>query len=346
MQSFNSSHNLSTTKDEFVATGSGVAFGARRLKSVNDRWASTSSMTALTLDTARRVKEVSEAKQDALLAIEENELAREIHACKKILETLPADAPEREQHLKRMEIARLKLGTDKPASYTKAIKLVSRYASLEEQRLKHIGSSSEHHAVAQMAVCQTESMMDRLPHSFKGKTNFLPERTPEGMSAARRLTELRRHLDERARMLDETRNQNLHSMAETHPILKAIIERLESEELPSDGTLIIMSKKGHYMAPRGSMSPHFIEVSRLRTGGVSADGGGFNRFMQDLEDICGAVIMRPIYDEHGKPLEVPGKPGSKPVYRKTVVDTIGEMPESIKPGVDFLFILRRFKPNH
>lgn len=347
MQAYNSTQNFNSTKEDFATSGGGgiSSSGARRLKTVNDRWSGASSIAAVALDTARRVREVAEARSDALLAIEENELAREIQAARKALETLPPNSPERSLQIRRMEQARMKLCTDRPASYTKAIKLVARYALLEEQRLKIISSSSEHMAVAQMAVTSTESMMDRLPHSFKGKHSSLPERTPEDMSPSRRLTELRRHLEERAKSLDETRNHSLHNMAASHPILKEIIEKLEREELPGDGTLIIMSTRGHYLAPTGSMSPHFIEVSRLKVGGVSADGGGFNRFSQDLEHISGAIIMRPIYDEFGQAMTVPGKTtNGKPVFRKMVVETIGQVPAEITHGLDFLQILRRFKP--
>jgi hypothetical protein len=34
----------------------------------------------------------------------------------------------------------------------------------------------------------------------------------------------------------------------------------------------------------------------------------------------------------------------KPVYKKTVSDTIGEIPEGIKPELNFTEILRRFAP--
>lgn len=363
MQAFNSPHNFGTNREDFSATGGGVSLRDTRLSAstrpalvplpaagaantsntANARW--RDRVSSANLDSGRHLKEIQQARADALAAIEENELSREIQSARKMLDCLTSLSPQRKELLDRIENLRFQLQTDRPASYTKTIKLVSRYAALEEHRITLIGETPETTALAKLAVAQVEEMMERLPHSFKGKVEDIPEKTEPGQSPHRRLIELRRHLEDKARSLDETRNSSLHSMASAHPILKEIVNRLEKGQLPEDGTLIIFSSKGHYLAPQGSMSPHFIEVSRLKSGGVGADGGGFNRFSQHLEDICGAIVMRPLFDEHGKRVEVPGKSqNGKPVFRKTVEETIGDIPAAICKGLDFVQILRRFKP--
>ena len=79
--------------------------------------------------------------------------------------------------------------------------------------------------------------------------------------------------------------------------------------------------------------------------GVGADGGGFNRFEGIQNDIAGAVVLRPIYDTQGKPVELPGRnSGGKPVYKKIVAETFGTVPEGITANLNFVDILRRFAP--
>jgi len=339
MQSFNSSRNFSPVRD-FNATDFGI--GERKPLVTSQSVVKKSDMSTIALDAARRIREIQRAKDEALEAVSENEISREIQSIKRELEMTRTHTL-----MMRLEEAKAKLKTDKPASYTKAIKLVSRYAATEEHRLKFVGEPEELKALAIMAVIQVEAMMDRLPHSYSlGKDHpETPLKDAVVTDHVRRLTDLRRHLDARAQTLDETRNSSLHSMASAHPVLKEIVERCNAGELPEDGTLIIMSSRNHYLAPMGSKSPHFIEVQRLKSGGVGADGAGFNRFAQDLNHISGAIIMRPIYDENGEALQVPSKSqNGKPVFRKQVVDVIGSVPSTIMPGLDFLQILRRFKP--
>jgi hypothetical protein len=133
-------------------------------------------------------------------------------------------------------------------------------------------------------------------------------------------------------------------MAERQPILNEIMKRLDASQLPADGSIILMGKDGKYLGPQGGTSPYFIEVARMKANGVGADGGGFNRFEHLQNEIAGAVILRPIY-ENGKPVELPSRsPGGKPVYKKVVEEVVGEVPAGITVDLGFVGILRKFAP--
>jgi hypothetical protein len=303
-------------------------------------------------------KAVEPVREQALKAVRENEFVREMQAGQKTLDDIargqynqrPGQNLEqvKQSAQRRMDTAREALGNERPASYTRSLKLVSEYARGVSRQMAVMDDAGARGNFAIEAVAQLESMMNRLPNSYKGyqdKLPDLPEPGPKGAgSPERRLAMIQEHLESKARLLDQSRNRQIHDMVESQPTLREVLKRQEEGTLPADGTLILFDKNGRFINQPGTRSPHFVEVKRLNEGGVGADGAGFNRFANSLNDIAGAVILRPIY-ENGKPVEVPNRNSNgKPVYKKTVSDTIGEIPEGIKPELNFTEILRRFAP--
>ncbi|MBK9772915.1 MAG: hypothetical protein IPP57_19200 [Candidatus Obscuribacter sp.] len=115
MQSFNSSRNFSPVRD-FNATDFGI--GERKPLITSQSGVKKSDMSTIALDAARRIREIQRAKEEALEAVSENEISREIQTIKRELETNRTHTL-----MMRLDAAKAKLKTDKPASYTKAIKL-------------------------------------------------------------------------------------------------------------------------------------------------------------------------------------------------------------------------------
>jgi hypothetical protein len=298
---------------------------------------------------------VDSQKSQAVKAVRENELGREIQANEKIIAdiergTLPKRSnqdPEvmLQEAKERIQRAKEELGDTTQTSYTKAIKQVAEYAKTVSKQLAQTADSNVRGEIAVDAVRSIENLMDRLPNSYKGYTEKLPdlqERTTG--SPEMRLTLLKEHLEAKSRLLDQSRNHSLQEMAESHPVLNQIVQRQAENSLPADGTIILFDKEGHFINQSGTRSPHFMEVSRWNQGGIGADGAGLNRFSQHMDNIGGAVVLRPLYQD-GVPVQVPNKTtNGKPVYKKVVAEVLGDIPQEIQTDMNFVEILRRFAP--
>lgn len=290
------------------------------------------------------------AKKNALKSVRECELAREIQTASKRIEELSRqgqlsvlEAGEKQMLANKIKLAEQELKTDRPASYTRTLKMVARFGRAVENELDACNSELVRKQKADQGVKSLEAMLDRLPNAYRGKESNLEEPREDWRFPEKRLNDICEHLELKVRSLDDARNQNLLAMSFSHPVLSEIIKRLDSGKLPKDGTIILMDAEGKFLAPAQARSPHFIEISRLKEGGVGADGGGFNRFVNDLNKIKGAIILRPLLRD-GRPVEAPSKVGGKPVYRKRVDDFFGKMPTGVVENMDLLQILRCYKP--
>ena len=301
--------------------------------------------------------ELSQARDRAFKAVRENELSREIQSHRQTLteieqgtykpsgnRTIDEVRQSAEQNIAR---AQDKLGTDSPASYTRAIKTVGEYARSVSREMARINNAEDRGAFAVSSVETLEAMMNRLPNAYKGFKGQLADISPvrSGASPEARLNEIQQHLEAKAKLLDGSRNKQLEERAEQNPVLADILNRSRGGELPEDGTIVLFGQDGKFLHPQGSRSPHFIEVRRLNEHGVGADGGGFNRFINEGDNIAGGAILRPVYKD-GVPVEVPSRSASgKPVYKKEIVGLFGSWSEAIQVGDNFVKILEKLKPS-
>jgi hypothetical protein len=319
--------------------------------------------TADATDVAPGVKmlsrEAQTARDGALKAVKSNELVRERDYATRVLEEIGKGTykPARGASVadvkldmeRRITDVNQKLGNDPGIKYTRALKSVLQYTRSVSKQLAETPDAGMRDVVTQQALTDIEGMMGRLPTSYKGYPGKLPDlaeplRGGRQGSPEKRFSDVSDHLEAKVANLDNSRARQVTDMAEKQPTLSEIMSRLNKSELPDDGSIILVGKDGKYLGPKGGTSPYFIEVARMKANGVGADGGGFNRFEGIQNDIAGAVILRPIY-ENGKPVELPGRStNGKPVYRKTVVETFGDVPEGITPNLNFADILRRFSP--
>lgn len=240
-----------------------------------------------------------------------------------------------------------RLGGESPASYTRAIKSVAEFARTTSRELAKIADADQRGQFASMAIDSLEAMMNRLPNAYKGFKNDLPDISPVrgGSSPELRLNEIQTHLEAKAKLLDGSRNKQLQEQTEAHPILSDVLRRAESGELPEDGTIVLFGKDGSFLHPATSRSPHFIEVRRLMEHGVGADGGGFNRFIAEGDNIAGGAVLRPVYKD-GVPVEVPSRSATgKPVFKKEIVGLFGQVSDAISVGDNFVRILEKLKPS-
>jgi hypothetical protein len=241
-----------------------------------------------------------------------------------------------------------KLKGDPAIKYTRAVKSVLQYTRAVGKQLAATPDMALRDGITEQALTDIEGMMGRLPTSYKGFQGspdlVEPSRLGRMGSAEKRFAEVSDHLEGKVANLDNSRARQVADMAERQPTLNEVMRRLNTSNLPDDGSIILIGKNGKYLGPQGGTSPYFIEVARMKAHGVGADGGGFNRFEGIQNDIAGAVVLRPIYD-NGKPVELPNRTsGGKPVYKKVVAETFGDVPEGITPNLNFVDILRRFAP--
>jgi len=304
-------------------------------------------------------KDALSARDSALKAVKANELLREKEYVSKVLgdiergtyrPTNRANVDEVKIEMqRRLTEVNEKLESEPGVKYTRALKSVLQYSRSIGKQLAETSSMAERDVITAQGLKDVEGMMGRLPTSYKGYQGKLPDlmepsRLGRTGSPEKRFAEVQEHLEGKVSLLDDSRARQVADMAERQPTLKEIIRRLEDSELPADGSIILIGKDGKYLGPKVGTSPYFIEVSRMKNAGVGADGGGFNRFEAIQGDIAGAVVLRPIY-ENGKPVELPSRSANgKPVYKKIVAETFGDVPEGIKPDVNFVEILRRFAP--
>jgi hypothetical protein len=299
------------------------------------------------------------ARSNAHSIVEANKLVREIEVSRKTIAEIDSNtyrarpgevvAETRARAEQNVRDVQKELGGDRGPSYTRALKVVSQYAKAVSKELAQIPDSNKRGMVAAESVVQLESMMNGLPNSYKGYREKLadlrePGRGVNNGSPEKRLSEIQEHLELKTRLLDETRNRQLHDIAETQPVLKEILERQSKGTLPEDGTIVLFGKNGKFINQPGTRSPHFIEISRLNEHGVGADGAGFNRFTNNLADIDGMVVLKPIY-ENGQRVQLNTKSTSgRPVYKKMVADTFGNIPPEIAVADNFVKILDKFGP--
>lgn len=305
--------------------------------------------------------ELTSARERAATAVRENEMLRQIQTHQQTLREIdegtyrPTQGRSveevRQQATTNIEAIQAKLGTSNPASYTRAIKSVGEYAREVARELGRINDSGERGRFAVTAADTLEAMMNRLPNSYKGFKGELGDISPvrSSTSPELRISEIQNHLEAKAKMLDGSRNRQLQDASENHPVLSEILRRSRAGELPEDGTIVLFGKDGTFLNPANSRSPHFIEVRRLNEHGVGADGAGFNRFIQQGDNIVGGAVLRPIYDAAGQPITVGAKSAAgRPVYKKEIVDLFGDLPQfttdRIAIGNNFVKILEALKP--
>lgn len=305
--------------------------------------------------------ELTSARERAATAVRENEMLRQIQTHQQTLREIaegtyrPTQGRSveevRQQATTNIEAIQAKLGTNSPASYTRAIKSVGDYAREVARELGRINDSGERGRFAVTAADTLEAMMNRLPNSYKGFKGELGDISPvrSSTSPELRISEIQNHLEAKAKMLDGSRNRQLQDASENHPVLSEILRRSRAGELPEDGTIVLFGKDGTFLNPANSRSPHFIEVRRLNEHGVGADGAGFNRFIQQGDNIVGGAVLRPIYDAAGHPITVGARSATgRPVYKKEIVDLFGNLPQfttdRIAIGNNFVKILEALKP--
>ncbi|MBU6450273.1 MAG: hypothetical protein KGS72_00730 [Cyanobacteria bacterium REEB67] len=308
---------------------------------------------------ARLSPEAQVSREAAFKAIRGNELVREKEYCTKVLSEIDggiyrptnrASVTEVKADMeKRLSEVNAKLKEEDGVKYTRALKAVLQYARSTSKQMAETPDMRTREGVTEQALADVESMMGRLPTSYRGYKEQLPD-LPEPTRSSRngspelRFSEVKKHLEGKVSLLDDSRAKQIAERAERQPTLAEIINRLDNSALPSDGSIILVNHEGKYIGPDKGTSPYFIEVSRLQDGGVGADGGGLHRFEQLHDQIAGAVVLRPLY-ENGKPVPLGDRfTNGKPVYKKSVEFTIGDVPEGIKPGLNFVDILRRFAP--
>ncbi len=300
------------------------------------------------------------ARSNAHAIVEANKLVREIEVNRKTILEIDSNvykarpgeslAETRLKAEKNIQNAQTELGGDRGPSYTRALKVVSQYAKAVSKELAQTADSGKRGQIATQSVAELEGMMNGLPNSYKGFREKLadlrePGRGVSNGSPEKRLAEIQQHLESKTRLLDETRNRQLHDFAENQPVLKEILNRQNNGTLPEDGTIVLFGKNGRFINQPGTRSPHFIEVSRLAEHGVGADGAGFNRFTNNVDDIAGMVVLKPIYENGVKvQLNKGNNAGGRPVYKKMVADTYGAVPDEIAVNDNFVKILDKFGP--
>jgi|GEM_PF-572370 len=315
--------------------------------------------TAETGDLSFLSRESASARETAMKSVRANELLREQEYVTGILGNIERGTykPTNRANVSEVKIEmerRLaevneKLQAEPGIKYTRALKSVLQYSRSIGKQLAETPEMGQRDIITAQGLKDIEGMMSRLPTSYKGYQGKLPDlmepnRLGRTGSPEKRFAEVQEHLEGKVALLDGSRARQVADMAERQPTLKEIMRRLESTELPDDGSIILIGKDGKYLGPKGGTSPYFIEVSRMKMHGVGADGGGFNRFESIQGDIAGAVVLRPIY-ENGKPVELPSRSANgKPVYKKTVAETFGDVPTGIVADLNFVDILRRFAP--
>jgi len=312
------------------------------------------------VETVKVSQALETARGNAHNIVDANKLVREIEVNRKTVldidsnvyrarpgESIAETRLKAEQNIQR---AQQDLGGDRGPSYTRALKVVSQYAKAVSKELAQTGDSGKRGHIATQSVAELEGMMNGLPNSYKGFREKLgdlrePGRGVNNGSPEKRLADIQEHLEAKTRLLDETRNRQLHDIAENQPILKEILDRQNGGTLPEDGTIVLFGKNGRFINQPGTRSPHFIEVSRLAEHGVGADGAGFNRFTNNVDDIAGMVVLKPIYENGVKvQLNKGNNSGGRPVYKKMVADVFGAVPEEVSVNDNFVQILNKFGP--
>jgi len=312
------------------------------------------------IETLKLSPQLEQARASAQAIVEANKLSREIEVNRKtmaeidnhIYKARPGEsvADTRARAEQNMLKAQGELGGDRAPSYTRALKVVSQYARAVSKELAQTADSGKRGQIATQAVSELEGMMNGLPNSYKGFHDKLGELREPGRgvnngSPEKRLADIQEHLEAKTRLLDVNRNKQLEDMAAQQPILKEILQRQANGTLPEDGTIVLFGKNGKYINQPNTRSPHFIEVSRLNEHGVGADGAGFNRFANNMNDIQGMVVLKPIYENGVKvQLNKGANASGKPVYKKMVADLFGAIPAEITVNDNFVKILDRFGP--
>jgi len=348
-----------TAHDQAPASGKATVVerqgGDKAETTAKDRTADTSDAAGIKVLS----REAQTAREAALKSVKSNELVRDRDYATRVLEDITRGTykPARGASVADVKIemerkladVNEKLGNDPGVKYTRALKSVLQYTRSIGKQLAETPDAAMRDAVTQQALTDIEGMMGRLPTSYKGYPGKLPD-LAEPMRGGRigspekRFADVSEHLESKVSNLDNSRAKQVADMAERQPTLSEIMNRLNTSKLPDDGSIILIGKDGKYLGPRGGTSPYFIEVARMQAHGVGADGGGFNRFEGIQNDIAGAVVLRPIY-EGGKPVELPGRSSNgKPVYKKVVAETFGDVPTGITQNLNFVDILRRFAP--
>lgn len=244
--------------------------------------------------------------------------------------------------------------------YTRALKSLKHFAD----KVIEASRTQEDAAIRAMlldgSVTFLEEMMNPVETSWKGipgKSEDLPRTRTEDEDALTRLNNIKEHLSLKIEAIDAKQFRRLEKVA-SHPVIKEIIDRHASGDLPREGSIIFFMDNERPLLridacsnpkPRPGQSresaiqhavktPEFLDIKRLDKG-IGPDGAGLFRFAELSDRIIGAVILTPVI-QNGETVKLPGM--KKP--KRQVNEKIGEIPECVEDSMSYGAVLNKFRP--
>lgn len=256
----------------------------------------------------------------------------------------------------------LELGGEQ-AKYAQTLKRISQYGRAIEQAY----IADKDFPITE-AVKKLEALMEPIDHIWSpppgSKGGELARPGRHGKTAEMRLPDIQKHLEGKIEHVDGNQSKRLGAIRD-NPTIKEIKDMYEGGQLPEGGSIIFIkgdktvlmqadlpNKGFQNRGPQGvdaaqrarhaETTPAFTDISRLRNGD-GPDGAGLFRFIGLEKEISGAIVFQPVMKD-GQPVLLRNNGKGKPMVKKEVAMTIGEVPEVVKPGVVYGDLLNMMRP--
>lgn len=258
--------------------------------------------------------------------------------------------------------AKLELNGEQP-KYAQTLKRISNYAKAIEQAY----ITDKDFPITE-SVKRLETLMEPIDHIWSpppgSKAGELARPGRHGKTAEARLPDIQKHLESKIEHVDGNQSRRIGSVKE-NPTIKSILEMFDNGQLPEGGSIILTKggDRGVFMqsellkgnggrgpvgvdavqrAKHAETTPVFIDIGRLENG-IGTDGAGLFRLIGHEKNINGAIIFQPVMKD-GHPVTLRGNGKGRPMIKKEVAMTIGDVPEVAKPGVVYGDLLNMLRP--
>ncbi|MCA9814826.1 MAG: hypothetical protein KC652_06885 [Cyanobacteria bacterium HKST-UBA01] len=330
---------------------------------------SVSRISALEIPISEHSSRIEEARDTVVRDIRPYIIEKEKQEQKELLVKLESNqirfASEKER-FELLEATKERLRALAPESrqarpqYTRALKSLRNFCQVIIESMESAEEIVMKDLILNGSISFVETMMEPVETSWKGipgRSEDLPREKPEDQTGIDRLKTISEHLNIKIEAIDAKQFKRLEKIA-TQPIIKEILERHESGDLPRDGSIFFFLDSDRPLLridacekpkPRPGQSkesairhavktPEFLDISRLDKG-IGPDGAGLFRFAEMTDRIVGAIILTPVVQD-GQIVKLPGM--KKP--KRQVKELIGEVPECIEPTMSYGAVLNKFRP--
>lgn len=293
-------------------------------------------------------------------------------------------ADQKTQALEEAEVRIAKATQDAKSAghprYAQTVRSLRDYAGAATDYIAREENPAARDAFAKQAVINLETLMpsvDNLYRAVNGSPGDLPRiNINASFDPYQRLGAIQDHLEGRINSIDANNLKRNSRLVQDNPVFAELQGQLK--DLPSDGAIFFLNSKGEIvkgpmtyegklvgadgaryrmdaLKPDGTVTGadgssvkvrttyKAIDVQRWQKFGIDVNGAGMDRFKGD--DVTGAAIVRPKYDNAGKPIEIrkfSKKGAGKPTIAKEVVGTVGDVPEGVTQGMSFGNLVKKF----